>query len=426
MLCTVEKLLESIVKEQLVNYIEENEMLSLYQSGYRKLHSCETSLNQVISRWKELRDRNYDIVCVFLDLKRAFETIDRKILLQKLKNFGLKDNTFKWFESYLTGRKQCTKVNGTTSGTIENNLGVAQGSILGALTFIIYINEMPTVVKHAFVNLFADDTLVYIYGSNLHEMVRRLNENLNSLHEWFSLNKLKLNVSKTKYMYISKSGIATDSEIVINGEKIEAVDTIKYLGVVIDKGLKFNENAKYVCKKVAVKIHLFGRIAKNLTFTARCKVYKAIINPHFEYCASLLYSSNNECIDRLQKLQNRAIRIILRCGKRTNVKMMLNVLHLMSVKQTIIFCTLKMAFKIKCGLVPKYLTSHCNFNKENHGYCLRNNNDFKLPRYKKDATQRMLMYNGLKEFNKLPNEIKSETVFVRMVKKLKEFVKDNY
>lgn len=166
MLITLEKLLESIVKEQLIEYIETNEILSVFQSGYRKLHSCETSLNLVISKWKELRDKNYDIICVFLDLKRAFETIDIKQLLQKLKGFGLKNKTFKWFESYLTGRTQRTKVNGILSNTISNELGVPQGSIIGALVFILYINEMPNIVRNSFINLFADDTLMYTYGTD--------------------------------------------------------------------------------------------------------------------------------------------------------------------------------------------------------------------------------------------------------------------
>lgn len=117
----------------------------------------------------------------------------------------MKNNTLKWFKSYLTGRKQCTKINSATSELIDNNLGVAQGSILGALTFILYINEMPTVVKHAFLNLFADDTLVYyIHGTNVDQMVTKLNDDLDSLHKWFCANKLKLNVEKTKYMYMQE------------------------------------------------------------------------------------------------------------------------------------------------------------------------------------------------------------------------------
>lgn len=426
MLITLEKVLESIVKEQLIEYIETNELLSTYQSAYRKFHSCETSLNLVISRWKELRDKNYDIICVFLDLKRAFETIDRKQLLDKLKGFGLKNQTYKWFESYLEGRTQRTKANGIYSDSISNDLGTPQGSIVGALTFIMFINQMPTVVKDSFINLFADDTLLYTYGINANSMVQKLNDDLSRVHEWLCANKLKLNINKTKCMYINKSGGMSESDIIINGEKIEVVKSMKYLGVIIDDQLKFDENAKYVNKKVACKIFLFGRISKNLTFSARQKVYQSIILPHFQYCASLLYASNNTCIDKLQKLQNRALRIVLRCKRRTHVKAMLQATSSLSVKQEIIFGTLKLAFKIRNGLVPKYLSGASKINRETHNYNLRNNDDFRLPLYRKTSTQRMLMYNGLREFNNLPSEIKSEIRFPNFVSKVKEIVISNY
>lgn len=227
MMITLEKLLESIVKEQLMDYIEENHLLSIYQSAYRKFHSCETSLNLVISRWKELRDKNYDIICVFLDLKRAFETIDRNQLLKKLKEFGLKNQTYKWFESYLTGRTQRTKANGIYSDEIANDLGVPQGSIIGALVFIMFINQMPNVIKDSFINLFADDTLLYVYGNNAKNMVKKLNDDLSRVHQWLCANKLKLNVNKTKFMYISKNGGAIDNNVVLNGVTIERVRNIK-------------------------------------------------------------------------------------------------------------------------------------------------------------------------------------------------------
>lgn len=290
MLITLEKLLESIVKEQLTEYIETNKVLSVYQSGYRKLHSCETALNLVISKWKEMRDKNYDVICVFLDLKRAFETIDRNRLLCKLEGFGVKNSAYRWFESYLKGRTQRTKVNGSVSEAIPNELGVPQGSIIGALAFILYINEMPNVVKDSFINLFADDTLLYAYGTNVKSIVRKVNEDLARVYKWLCVNKLKLNIDKTKCMYISKNGSLMKNDIVVNGEKIELVRNIKYLGVIIDDSLRFDENAKYVNKKVASKIFLLGRISKNLTLRARRKIYQSIITPHFQYCPSLLFA----------------------------------------------------------------------------------------------------------------------------------------
>ncbi len=152
------------MKDQLMEYIEKNHLLTKRQSGYRKMHSCETALNLVIVNWKEAKDNNESILCVFLDLKRAFETIDRQKLIQKLKKFGINNCALKWFESYLDGRKQVTKVNGQISRPRDNRIGIPQGSIIGAILFIIYINDMPEVLSEVAINLFADDTLLYITG----------------------------------------------------------------------------------------------------------------------------------------------------------------------------------------------------------------------------------------------------------------------
>lgn len=425
-LSTLEKLLETIVKDQLVEYVEKHSLLTKWQSGYRKKHSCEISLNIVISNWKRLRDKNIDILCVFLDLKRAFETIDRDKLLKKLRTFGINGKEFNWFESYLSMRKQRTTVNSITSDPIDVDLGVPQGSILGAFLFILYINDMPTILQETLINLFADDTLIYVYGKDPIEMASKLESDLRRLSMWFSINKLKLNVDKSKLMYIHSSATNECPEILVNGEPLEMVKNMKYLGVIIDNKLNMNDNLRYVCKKVARKIGFLGRISRNLTFSARYNVYRTIIVPHFQYCASLLYSANSGGIDKLQKLQNRALRIIIRCSKLTSVNLMLSALSTMSVKQHIMFATLKLVFKMKNRLVPESLSSICVSNESVHTRELRNKEDFRLPLFRKDNTQRMLLYNGLKHFNKLPRDIKCEGLFNKFVVKLRKFVIDNF
>ena len=129
-----------MVKQQLENYMEENKLLVKYQSGFRRKFSCETTVNYVVSRWKNAK--NNKILAIFLDFKRAFETIDRDIMLQKLLKYGIEDEELMWFRSYLTNRKRITRVDNTESSPIENKYGVRQGSILGSLLFIIYINDM--------------------------------------------------------------------------------------------------------------------------------------------------------------------------------------------------------------------------------------------------------------------------------------------
>lgn len=282
---------------------------------------------------------------------------------------------------------------------------------------------MPEVLENVTINLFADDTLLYITGKDMNEIANKMNSELKSVVNWLDSNKLKLNVQKTKCMLINSRSRLNDVEVFINDEKIERVYSFKYLGVMIDHKLTMNENIQFVCKKLAKKIGFFSRIARNLTFAARLNVYKTIILPHFDYCSSLLMSTNQQYLTKLQRLQNRAIKIVLRCSKFTRSTSLYEALDCMNVRQRLKFNTAKLIFKIKHGLVPEYISERVKTNGNVHGYNLRNNGDFRLPLYRKSCTQRMLLYEGLKCFNDLPSVLKEESNFKRFTINLKIWCK---
>lgn len=424
MLPILEKLIETVVKNQLMIYIVQNDLLTKFQSAYRDRHSCETALNLVLAKWKEIRATGDHILAVFLDLKRAFETIDRKRLIEKLKSFGFAPKAIVWFEGYLSNRSQRTRVNGHTSGSVYNDLGVPQGSVLGAILFILYINDLPSHLMNAFVNLFADDTLIYIHGRNMDMLRERMNGELDKINHWLRLNKLKLNVSKTKVMVIGHSASATAiNSILMDGEELEMVNQFKYLGVMIDHKLKFEDNVDYVCKKVAKKVGVLSRLSRNLTIGARITIYKSIIAPHFDYCSSLLFLSNESAFDRLQKLQNRAMRAVLRCKKLTPIVNMLEALDWLSVKQRVYATTLTFIFKLKNGLLPQYLREMVTFNGDIHGYQTRSRNDFHIVRSGYSEGERnSLFHKGLILFNSLPQDLKRENSVTGFKRKLKQIV----
>ena len=186
-----------------------------------------------------------------MDLKRAFETISRPLLLQTLKRFGIEGSTYKWFESYLSGRTQKTAFNEFVSSPIENTLGVPQGSVLGPILFIMYLNDMKRVFRYCDINLFADNTVLFIEGKHLSECVEHLNEELHSLSDWLKFKKLKLNIGKTKYLIISSRVNIDNFRILIDSETIDRVREIKYLGVIIDDNLTLKYHIYNVIKKIA-------------------------------------------------------------------------------------------------------------------------------------------------------------------------------
>lgn len=419
---TCEKILEKIIKEQLENYMEINNLLSKYQSGFRKKYSCETTVNYVINKWKYIDTKN-KIMAVFLDLKRAFETIDRELLIQKLYMYGIRENELQWFKSYLTNRKQITKVNGVKSDETDNEFGVPQGSILGALLFIIYINDMPNILEKCEIVMYADDTLIYAKGDTEEQCTDKLTHDMNNINNWLKMNKLKLNESKTKIMEINMN---CNVIFKINNETIEKVKQIKYLGFVIDKELKFKQHVEYICKKIGKKIGFFKRVRNKISVTTAINMYNTIIKPHFEFGSTILYTCcTTTQLERLQKLQNKAMRAILKCNRYTPIQTMLDTLKWLNIQQRLALNTLNFVQKMKMGNAPDYLIGQLNYVGEMQPYNLRNAEDFRLQRVTTTAMQRSLFFKGLKLYNMLPNYIKTERNINIFKRNISTFVKNN-
>ena len=405
MLHTLEKILEIVVKGQLMHYLNCNNLLIPEQSGYREGHSCESALNLVLAKWKEKIEAKETIFAVFLDLKRAFETISRPLLLQTLKRFGIVGTAYKWFESYLYERTQKTRFDNFDSDSIANTLGVPQGSVLGPILFIIYINDLKRVLRFCDINLFADDTVLFIAAKNPDEAVAHLNEDLHYLANWLKFKQLKLNVSKTKYLIISSANFRSPVNIEIDGETIERVNELKYLGVIIDDKLTFKSHIDNVIKKMAKKYGILCRLKNELTVGSKIQLYKSIISPHIDFCPSILFLANSTQMLRLQRLQNRVMRLILKCNRYTSSSFMLDALQWLSVKQRVCFLTMVFLYKILNGMLPRYLCDRIERGSSLHRYNTRNAEDARTPHFLLSRSQNSLLYKGINFFNSMPRHI---------------------
>lgn len=245
----------------MTNYSERNNLITKFQSGFRKNHNCESLINLVVTNWKMAVHDKKVVIAVFLDLRRAFETVDQNILLKKLEMYGVNDVELSWFRTYVKDRKQRTKINGILSEEIDVVLGVPQGSVLGVLLFLIYINDMEKAVTLAKLVLFADDALLYVTGDSVESCLEVINADLKNLNLWFKMYKLKLNVDKTKCMILNGS---TNEDVKIEDQIVQKVSVIKYLGVMIDDKLEFKEHIDYICKKIAKKTFFFFQKLGNL------------------------------------------------------------------------------------------------------------------------------------------------------------------
>ena len=429
MLPIYEKVLETVVKKQIERYLESNNIITEHQSGFRKNYSCETAIQTVIDEWKLIISERKMVGVVFMDLKRAFETIDRDRLLEKLYQYGCKGTVLEWFRSYLTNRTQQVRYNDVCSKLLSTEYGVPQGSVLGPLLFIIYINDLVKVCpEDCNIKMFADDTLIYVTGESSMEVERKMNVAFNVVEEWMNINRLKMNAGKTKYMIVRSIRKELEGSMAVkclDKTEIERVEMIKYLGVIIDDRLRFTEHCDYMLKKIGKKISFLNRVGNYITAYTRCTIYKTIIAPHFEYCATLLINMGETQISRLQKAQNRAMRVILQCDRRTKVENMLQALQFMAIRQRLYYNMCIFVFKIFKNMCPEHLRNRLRIVGDESAMQTRQAGNIAVEFRKTRSAQKSLFYEGVLMYNALPDEVKccgSLDIFKRMVK---EFVTTN-
>ena len=225
-----------------------------------------TALLEATNSWSVNIDNGLVNGVVFIDLKKAFDTIDHQIILQKLRNYGIDHCSLKWFKSYLTGRTQKCKINDRLSKSTSINCGIPQGSNLGPLLFLIYINDLPNCLHghHATPRMFADDTSLSYAADSPSELESVINSELESLKTWLITNKLSLNLAKTEFMTIGSRQRITvtydNMAIKLDGSEINKVETVKSLGVHIDKHLSWSVHIEKITKKIASAIGALKRI----------------------------------------------------------------------------------------------------------------------------------------------------------------------
>ena len=264
LLPSISKLLEKIVYKRLISFLTVNNILNKSQFGFRKNCSTDFAIIQLLDKVTELLSQKEHIIAIYMDLSKAFDTIDHITLLSKLDNYGIRGPAYSWIKSYLSERKQFVYIDGHNSNMLNIQCGVPQGSILGPLLFLIYVNDIINSSKILNFIMFADDTTVIASHKNIGELINILNLELINVSSWFKCNKLSLNISKTNCMHFqsthSNADAFIDYDIKIDGLTLEQKDNTKFLGVTIDKYLSWNQHIANITSQIAKAICILYRL----------------------------------------------------------------------------------------------------------------------------------------------------------------------
>ena len=408
----VSKILERIVQRQILAYLHKNNILSPAQSGFRPKHSTVTTLLKVTDDWLHAIDKKEYTGAVFVDLKKAFDTVDCDIIIKKLNRIGINGMSSAWIKSYMSDRVCRTLVNNELSSESNITCGVPQGSLLGPLLFIIYLNDLVNCVKSCQVQLYADDTVLYFSHPSIHNVETALQADLEKVNDWMSQNKLTVNHQKTVCMLFGSKVMLSKQNVLsisLQDSPLKQVRQFKYLGLICDENLDWNIHIDNMLQKIGKMVGFMGRLRRSLNESVVNLLYKSLILPYFDYGDIVYGSTFKRHTDRLQKLQNRAGRIILRIKPMSHfsVAEMHNALNWNLLDKRRHDHSLIFMYKITNNLTPEYLRNE--FEAVTHSHSSRLGERFYLPKPRTEYLKKSFKYRCAKAYNELPVDIKSSS-----------------
>lgn len=416
------KVYERVMYNRLLSFLETNDILYKHQYGFRPGFSTDQALIHVTDNILQALDNKEHLVGVFMDLAKAFDTINHDLLIQKLKQYGIKGRCNMWFRSYLSNRCQQVRYNGVLSEKRQIECGVPQGSILGPLLFIVFINDLYKCSKELTLILFADDTNAFMKGTNINDTIDSLNIELAKVAVWFDANQLSLNIKKTHYMIFSNRHVTSAKFVHIKGLRIEQVYCTKFLGVFIDDKLTWKEHIMYTKNKISKCIGMLHKVSKVFSKNVKLKLYKTFIQPHLMYCNVVWCSSYATVFKPLEVVQKRALKIALNMPKTTPSDYLFKaakVHDLASINriQTAIFM-----YKYNNSLLPQSFKGKFKFNEDVHQYNTRVSKLHHVPRVRLERSKFSIYYRGVQIWNSIGHNLRD----INTLKEFKNSIKKHF
>lgn len=451
MINSFSKIFEKIWSDRLTTFLDENNFFIKTQFGFRKHTSTQHALSAILNEITKRLNENKHVLTVCLDIQKCFDSVDRTILFRKLHNAGIRGKMLDWIKSYFNNRNQRIFVNGVNSSTkCDLILGVLQGSILGVLFFLIYVNDIPFATELLCSMLFADDNTCLLSSDSLHNLINLANLELDKLLQWYTSNRLVLHPSKTKAFIFRPPRTRLDLNVDNYGRtflpiflnlnnpnehnltKIIPINllpnseetSVRLLGIQLDEKLNFKEHFKYLHGKVAKAVfslkmmrHLLDR--KHLTL-----LYNAYLRSALEYGSALFTAVSMSTLKPIILLQKKAIRLVCGADYRAHTAPLFKQEKLLRFEDIITFNICRFMHDYRNGRLPDIFENEWLRNNQIHGYPVRNQNDFFLPVVNKPYLNSFPYFQFPKTWNLLPIELKMIVSRNLFKKKLYEYLID--
>ena len=423
------KILERLTHKRLYAFISKYNLLHKNQFGFRPKFSCEMALlsayNHIVSN---LDNRNHTIG-IFLDLSKAFDTIDHEILLSKLNHYGIRGVAFEWFRNYLSNRKQFVSFNGSASTHLDTTCGVPQGSILGPLLFIIYVNDLIYLQRDSTLIMYADDTNVIISDENFNQLISKAKDVLTRISVWFKVNKLSLNVTKSNYIifrnkYSNRN--YEDIHITIDNSVITRVTHTKFLGILLDDNLSWNTHTAHIANLVSKYSGILFRLKAFLHTDILFSLYNTLVLPHIQYCCLVWADRNNSNRDLIHRKQKRIIRICTNSNFLDHTPPLFARLKTLTIFDLHSLSIATFMYKFKFKLLPEIFSSYFNTVRSFHTYRIRSSNSFRPHEFRTDLARNTIRRQGPLLWNDLPDDIVNSSSLKRFKCALKKNLISKY
>ena len=416
LLPTLSKVFEKLIHKRVTSFLTKFDLLYSDQYGFQSKKSTTDAILKFTDKCYDALNNKKSLISVYIDFSKAFDTVDHTILLKKLESYGFRGEILGWFQSYLSSRHQYVEMQGLKSSFKSNSCGVPQGSVLGPLLFLIYINDMNRSCQLNIIN-FADDSTAYLTHDDLRAAIPLVNRELKSLDKWVCANKLSLNTSKTAYTIITNQRQSDIPGVIIRNTEILACQKQKFLGIILDNKLNFKEHIDKISNKVKSANGILWKLSQYVPSQVLTKIYYTLVYPFLIYGVEIWGNSSQVGLNRLSRL-------VLTAQKRTKSQTNHNENNFLSVSQihqyyTLIRCYKYYKLKLNAYFHEKFSSRHPIHDINTR---FNYNNNFNTPPIAIRKMFSSFFISGINYWNTLPPSIRNSDNISSFKNKTKRYL----